>query len=142
MQTKICKICSTVFNKPSKTSSKQWSGRFCCSVSCAAKYRGNPWLEKFKLVKGSQLGKNTQFKKGEQSGINNPKWKGKEVGYYALHQWIKYNYGSPQFCEECKTSERRMYHWANISNKYLRDRSDWKRMCVPCHKKFDITKLA
>lgn len=140
MQTKICPICQTVFNKPSKTSSKQWSRRFCCSMSCAAKYRGSPWLEKHKMKKGSQLGKSTQFKKGEGRGYKNINWKGDKVGYYGLHTWIQRQYGKPQFCEECKTSERRLYHWANISGKYLRDRNDWKRMCVPCHKKFDLQK--
>ena len=140
MQTKICPICKIEFNKPPKSSSKQWSGRFCCSMSCAAKHRGSPWLEKHKLKKGSQLGRATQFKKGELSGKNNPNWKGVDVGYHALHQWIKYNYGSPMFCEQCKCSNRTMYHWANLSGQYRRDRDDWKRMCVPCHKNFDLEK--
>lgn len=138
MQTKICKTCSVIFSKPTKTSAKQWEGRFCCSVSCAAKYRGCQWLDKFKLKKGSQLGKKTQFKKGQLSGINNPNWKGKDVGYGALHQWVIYNFGQPRFCEQCKCSNRQMYHWANLSGEYKRDRDDWKRMCVPCHKNFDL----
>lgn len=137
MQTKICPICKIEFNKPYGISSKQWAVRFCCSVLCAAKNRDNSHLNKYKLKKGSQLGKATQFKKGEHSGINNPKWK-EDVGYHALHQWVSYNYGKPRFCEQCKTSERRMYHWANISGEYKRDRDDWLRLCVSCHKKYDL----
>lgn len=138
MQTKICKTCSQIFNKSPKDSAMQWNRRLCCSRSCAAKYRGSPWLEKFKLKKGSQLGKATQFKKGQLSGINNPNWKEKGVGYNALHTWVQRQYGKPMFCEECKCSNRQMYHWANLSGNYLRDRNDWKRMCVPCHKRFDL----
>lgn len=140
MEQKTCPICQTVFNKPPKSSRKQWDGRFCCSMSCAAKHRGSPWLEKHKMKKGSQLGEKTRFKKGERRGFKNINWKGDEVGYFALHQWITYNYGKPRFCEECKCSNRVMYHWANLSGDYKRDRNDWKRMCVPCHKKFDLMK--
>lgn len=141
MESKTCPICKTIFNKPPRASSKQWSRRFCCSVSCAAKYRGSPWLEKYKMKKGSTLGEKTRFKKGHQKMYKNIKWKGSDVGYGALHQWISYNYGKPQFCEECKNSSRQVYHWANLSGLYKRDRDDWKRMCVPCHKKYDLLKL-
>lgn len=109
-------------------------------MSCAAKQRGSPWLDKFKLKKGSQLGKKTQFKKGQLSGINNPNWKGNNVGYGALHTWVKRSFGNPPFCEKCKVSNRQMYHWANVSGSYLRDREDWLRLCVPCHKNFDLKK--
>jgi hypothetical protein len=34
-----------------------------------------------------------------------------------------------------------MYHWANISGTYERLREDWLRLCVPCHKKYDIKAL-
>lgn len=138
MENKTCPICQTVFKKPPRASRKEWASRFCCSMSCAAKYRGSPWLDRFKIKKGEHLSSKTQFKKGEQKKDKNVNWKGSDVGYYALHQWIKYNYGSPSFCEECKCSNRQMYHWANLSGKYLRDRNDWKRMCVPCHKRFDM----
>lgn len=107
-------------------------------MSCAAKHRGSPWLEKFKLKKGSQLGKKTQFKKGELSGINNPLWKEEKAGYHAKHIWVNNNFGKPRFCEHCKTSANIKYEWANISKKYLRDRNDWLRLCVPCHHKYDF----
>jgi hypothetical protein len=32
-------------------------------------------------------------------------------------------------------------HWSNKSGKYLRDISDWRRLCVKCHKFFD-TRIA
>jgi hypothetical protein len=30
-----------------------------------------------------------------------------------------------------------MYHWANISKKYKRDRVDWLRLCGSCHMRYD-----
>lgn len=64
-------------------------------------------------------------------------WKGDEVGYHALHEWIRNKRGKPNYCECCKTSVIRRYDWANISKKYKRELSDWIRLCVPCHRKFD-----
>lgn len=135
--TKICKHCNNSFNKLPKTGHKFWDRQLCCSQSCAAKYRGSPWLEKHKIKKGQHIGKKTEFKKGELRGFNNVNWKGNKVGYEALHSWAGRTWGKPQFCEHCKTSARRMYHWANISREYKRDRDDWLRLCVPCHTKYD-----
>lgn len=61
--------------------------------------------------------------------------------YTLVHLWMKQNYGKPQHCESCLTTEKRMYHWANISGTYKRDREDWLRLCVPCHKRHDIKAL-
>lgn len=61
--------------------------------------------------------------------------------YTASHMWMRYHFGKPQHCEHCNTTEKRMYHWANVSGTYARDRSDWLRLCVPCHKSYDIKAL-
>ncbi len=70
------------------------------------------------------------------TGIPN-RWKGEDAGYYPKHQWLTFHYGRIQKCEDCGTTEKRVYDWANISGKYFRDRSDWKRLCRPCHRKLD-----
>lgn len=74
---------------------------------------------------------------GEQNG----NWKGDEASYFAKHIWMRKHFGTPSFCENCKTTEKRMYHWANISGTHKRERSDWLRLCVPCHKRNDIKVL-
>ena len=61
--------------------------------------------------------------------------------YVSHHMWMRYHYGKPQRCESCKTTDQRMYHWANISGTYQRKREDWLRLCVPCHKRNDIKAL-
>jgi hypothetical protein len=72
-------------------------------------------------------------------GVNNNKWKGDAVGNKALHQWVRRQLGTPKLCEICLTKENRVYHWANRSHTYKRDVNDWMRLCVPCHKKYDLT---
>ncbi len=159
--TKVCRVCGTVFSKPPHSNFTAWGNRFTCSKSCASTRKNmqgtyNPIA---KICKNSECRetftkskKNTHAfferqrycsiscgKIGQRKGKLNNKWLGNDVSYAGLHLWIRKNFGKPQFCEECKRSDPRMYHWANISGKYVRDRKDWVRLCVPCHKKHDLT---
>ncbi len=74
-----------------------------------------------------------------RKGDLNGGWKGENVGYGALHEWVKRERGSPMKCEWCgKTSNvPQMIHWANVSGEYHRDLNDWIRLCAKCHKKHD-----
>ena len=69
-------------------------------------------------------------------GCNNSQWKGDKVEYQALHDWITNNFGQPPTCENCGETNLfgRKINWANKNGKYLRKRSDWKRLCVKCHR--------
>ena len=76
-----------------------------------------------------------------KSGSKNPKWKGENTSYSGFHKWVVRNFGNPQKCEKCKTTEKRMYHWAvKNRSKGGRNRKDWLRLCVPCHIKYDKMK--
>lgn len=69
---------------------------------------------------------------------DNPNWKGDEAGYTSKHDWLYLRFGKPKECEGCGTTdEQTRYEWANISGKYKRVRSDWKRLCKKCHNKLD-----
>lgn len=83
--------------------------------------------------------KNGRFKEGQTLGERNGMWKGDDVGYHAVHDWIKRWYGRPQVCEHCPAKDLggKRHQWANISRKYKRERSDWIRLCASCHYKFD-----
>lgn len=118
-------------DKKCKCGNTIWSLSRMCR-SCSKIGRGNPMF-------GRKHSKTTKMKMGEkQSGSNNSKWKGDKVEYQALHQWIRKHFGSPTVCEDCGASnlKGRKIHWANKSGKYLRVRSDWKRICVKCHHAF------
>lgn len=73
-------------------------------------------------------------------GIKNNKWKGDDVGNVALHSWVKRKLGRPTKCEFCGFESESPFriHWANKSHEYKRDITDWLRLCVPCHKKYDL----
>jgi hypothetical protein len=65
----------------------------------------------------------------------NPMWKGDEVGYGSLHNWIRRRKKKPEFCEKCK--KRRPSDLANISGKYKRDINDYEWLCRKCHMEDD-----
>lgn len=73
-----------------------------------------------------------------KNGVHN-NWKGDNVSYRGLHQWVVRRSGKAKQCEHCnkKLITPKSIHWANKSGKYLRDLTDWIALCVPCHKKYD-----
>lgn len=140
---KICRHCGIAFNKLPKTSYKQWARQFCCSKECGDKSKKTPWLVEHRIKIGQRLSPKTEFHKNDIRvvGEANHKWKGESASYFAKHMWANKWFGRPYFCEHCKRFDKRMYHWANISKEFKRDRNDWLRLCVPCHKKFDLERL-
>ncbi len=73
------------------------------------------------------------IKKEEKS----PNWKGDKVGKEALHNWVERHLGKPRKCEHCNTLEAKCYDWANKSQEYKRDLTDWIRLCRKCHTAYD-----
>ncbi len=71
-------------------------------------------------------------------GENHPNWKGDGVGYAGVHDWIRKEYGTPSLCEYCDTEESKRFEWANITGNYNRERHNWKRLCVKCHRRLDL----
>jgi hypothetical protein len=72
------------------------------------------------------------------TGKDSPHWRGDEVGYGGLHDWMTKQYGQPVGCEDCGTTDPdKRYEWANISGEYRRDRSDFRRLCKKCHNDLD-----
>ncbi len=65
-------------------------------------------------------------------------WKGDNVGYFALHSWVRRILGKANKCCYCNgLSKSVTFHWANKSHQYKRELSDWMMLCVPCHSKYD-----
>lgn len=83
-------------------------------------------------------------KTGKCKGIENPIWLGDNVGYTALHAWVRRQLGTPMECSKCGTTKAKMYHWANVSGKYKRSNGleDWIRLCVKCHSLLDYSSHA
>lgn len=66
-------------------------------------------------------------------------WKGDKVKYVSMHMYIHYHYGKADCCESdmCISDNPKNFEWANLSGTYNRDIKDWKKLCIPCHKKMD-----
>lgn len=78
--------------------------------------------------------------KRDQEKQNNAAWRGDAAGYKALHLRVAAERGKPQACGRCgHAGEGRRYEWANLTGSYT-DISDYERMCVPCHRKFDAAR--
>ena len=85
------------------------------------------------ITKGySQRCHSCSFKKsGKTKGIKNNFWKGDDVGYSALHYWVKKYKPRKNYCERCgKTNV-----WLDLANKgiYNRDFKNWEELCRKCH---------
>ena len=76
---------------------------------------------------------------GGMPGESNPQWKGDKVGYSGLHRWVIRQLGQPDTCEMCEQSglTKQQINWANKSGQYLRDVTDWVRLCASCHRQYD-----
>lgn len=64
-------------------------------------------------------------------GESHPGWKGDQVSYQALHEWVRKNSSIPRDCQKCGCHAD--VEAANISGQYKRDLSDWVFVCKSCH---------
>ena len=66
---------------------------------------------------------------------NTRNFKGNNVGYHALHHWIRKYLPSSKICQICNKIPS--YDLANITGTYNRDFSNWKYLCRSCHMTLD-----
>lgn len=80
------------------------------------------------------------YKKGDNVGERNHAWRGDDASYAPKHKWVYKVLGRPLLCEFCGKNggNHRGYHWSNKNHEYKREVKDWQRLCVSCHKKYDI----
>lgn len=68
--------------------------------------------------------------KARMTGENNHQYKD-DVGYIAVHQWIRRRKPKPATCEHCDQPPMDL---ANLNqHEYTRDPSDYKWLCRKCH---------
>ena len=59
------------------------------------------------------------------------------LGYSAAHKYLSRHYPKTGICQECRTQDRTEY--ALIHGRvHSHDRTDYRELCVPCHKQYDI----
>jgi hypothetical protein len=57
---------------------------------------------------------------------------------YKLHKWVRKNLGKANHCEFNKDHKAIMFHWANRSNEYKKEFTDWISLCPKCHHDYDM----
>lgn len=92
----------------------------------------NFWLRKFKFPKRKFSGVHNNHLIGKE----NPNWKGDDVSYKCLHDWVRKHKPKPEKCERCG-KEQDYLEASNISGEYKRDINDYEYLCVKCHKEKD-----
>lgn len=70
----------------------------------------------------------------KMSGPNNHRWKGEEVGYQALHDWVRRYIPRTELCQFCNV--RQSTEIACVGQ-YKRDKINWAWACHSCHVKYD-----
>ena len=73
---------------------------------------------------------------GFGSGEKHGNWKGDNVGYPALHIWVKRHLGKPRECVYCWESIKPI-QWASVSHGAKRDLEDYISLCISCHANYD-----
>lgn len=143
---KICIVCNKEIIKRVKEGVRDWNLRRFCSPNCYHIYQPtHPNKGIFKV--GNHPA--TEFKKGQPKpknaytfpfGESHPNWKGDNAKYTAFHMRLREKFGPANKCEICgKTGKDFRYEWANLTGNYW-DINDFKQMCHPCHKEFDISR--
>ena len=102
------------------------------SISLLGKTRPQKVKDKIRAT-NLKLGRRIPIKYGKE----HPGWKGDKVSYSGLHYWVVSKLGKPNECQLCKVAKRGRYEWANKSHQYKRKTSDWIRLSVSCHRKYD-----
>ena len=101
----------------------------------AGVYKGKTYYRKDRFPK-YKSGHN--MKKNKKYNDSNHRWKGDDVGYAALHFWVKRRLQKPELCQNCNKNKTR--DLANITGLYNRDLLNWKYLCSLCHFYQDIEK--
>ena len=145
----ICDICGKEFEKKrSMTNHRRWHNlpeyiefQDKCKKHISKAMKGNKShlgiqhsIKTKKKMSEAKMGENNPL--FEKYGKDHPNWKGEDVSYGALHEWIRKHKPIPKKCEKCGKVTTKL-DASNISGEYKRDLNDWEYLCRSCHWKKD-----
>lgn len=126
-RSKRCRICANLgFRNPAYGKKRSIEARLKTSLA----NKGNPacgWN------KGKKHKIETIIKMSGRTEEKSPVWKGDNVGYRALHDWVVSRLGKADGCTNDPQHSASYFHWANISGEYKRDLEDWQSLCPRCN---------
>lgn len=59
------------------------------------------------------------------------------IGYSAAHKYLSRHFPKASVCESCLAADRTEYALIH-GRQHSHDRADYRELCVPCHKQYDI----
>ena len=71
----------------------------------------------------------------KKMSLNARSWKGDNVQYRALHQWVRKWLPAPEKCQMCDGIKRLTL--SNITGEYNREFHNWLYLCYKCHRSID-----
>ena len=74
-------------------------------------------------------------RKGINLGEKNHNWKGNNVTYHTLHNWIRRRLVKPELCPKCQRKVKLQLSCKD--HKYIKDLTLWSYLCQSCHRKAD-----
>lgn len=124
---KNCIVCGNEFSFRNAPSDRARDGGKYCKKACQHKNMS-------KVLKEKGIKPKVHY---NASGDANMEWLADKVGNSGLHKWVARHLGKPNLCDHCGTTTAKRFEWANKSGLYLRDLTDWLRLCTSCHRKYD-----
>lgn len=122
-------------------------GKFTNCIVCSKRFKEQPnrknlhcslaCKKQFKIINGKGIKTNDALKIWRENGGIPSNYKGDEVGYGALHAWVRRHKGTPSLCSHCGTTESKRFEWCNVDGKYRRKLVDYIRLCKKCHNNYD-----
>ncbi len=96
-----------------------------------------PWCKDKKLTEKHK--EKLRGLRPKAQGEKNHNWKGDEIGYGAIHVWLKVTFGKANKCENTECPNRsKIYDWALLKGKeYERKRENFIQLCRGCHIVYD-----
>lgn len=79
--------------------------------------------------------------KTSNTGKKSSQWLGHNIGYAAIHAWVRRHYGGADHCENPKCEGKSiLFEWAlKKGETYRRSRAAFVSLCRSCHRKMDFT---
>lgn len=106
-----------------------------CICNCGVKRS----VEGTSLKKGNSISCGCYWVENALKGKESGRWKNDEIGYFAIHQWLRKNYRKAYMCEnrKCK-GKSKQFQWSKLKGKtYKRKRENFWQLCRSCHFIYD-----
>lgn len=109
-----------------------------CRCDCG----GTKVTRRSRLLGGTTRSCGCLLRPPHPTGENHPRWKGDNVSYPSLHQWLAKSFPKAGICEECGLRTSRTEYSKLEGRDYTRKRDDYRELCVRCHRFADKNPIA